>query len=521
MMGFLQRFPGSKNLTLFWGFSLLGLCFGWVSLFSRTSLWWNEASYYTHGWSVPFLALLLYARGQVKETHLSPINKGGALVLIGAFICFAIARSIGEPDPFWRFPLWAEMASLSVLTALFLHISPLQKSWKDWIPCGIYLLTCLPWPAGIETSTIHTLTGWITHWTAETLLWLGQPAEMSGRAILVDQKIVSIDQACSGIRSFQNLLSFGLFFGFYFYLSFTGILLNLFIALLISIFFNFIRAIALSWLFLEYGKEFQLTWHDFVGNITIVSSLVFLWFSSSILSRIRNRAIDSQPRKNSRQSSPKFIARAMQTFGISILGLEILIFAWFDFKSQDHKKFSWKVELGERQVDIQEGVRKVLLFDYGGQAKIDWSEGRKADVIHFGYDEESAAASLCSRNHPPDFCMGYSGLKMIEEDPEVTYQFYGDKMRFRHYKTSADLRDQSSNLHLFWGSFSVDSRIDSFEFKDSSFGEKAKWFLSGKLSFERQVLLIGMRGAKSQREARKGLYEVLSKIIHFQAPSAT
>jgi len=499
----------------------LSLIFSWGSLLLRVSLWWNEASYYTHGYSVPFLALVLFFRFSQQSADRIIIQKSRLPLFVASIVFYFFARLIVEPDPFWRLPLWIETLTLSACSIFLIRSSKIAIPTSSLALVTMYLLTCLPWPAGIETSTIHTLTGWITHWTAETLLWLGQPAEMSGRAILVDQKIVSIDQACSGIRSFQNLLSFGLFFGFYFYLSFTGILLNLFIALLISIFFNFIRAIALSWLFLEYGKEFQLTWHDFVGNITIVSSLVFLWFSSSILSRIRNRAIDSQPRKNSRQSSPKFIARAMQTFGISILGLEILIFAWFDFKSQDHKKFSWKVELGERQEDIQEGVRKVLLFDYGGQAKIDWSEGRKADVIHFGYDEESAAASLCSRNHPPDFCMGYSGLKMIEEDPEVTYQFYGDKMRFRHYKTSADLRDQSSNLHLFWGSFSVDSRIDSFEFKDSSFGEKAKWFLSGKLSFERQVLLIGMRGAKSQREARKGLYEVLSKIIHFQAPSAT
>ena len=42
-----------------------GLLIAWVSLFSRTSLWWNEASYYTHGWCVSFLALVLLARRRV------------------------------------------------------------------------------------------------------------------------------------------------------------------------------------------------------------------------------------------------------------------------------------------------------------------------------------------------------------------------------------------------------------------------------------------------------------------------
>ena len=44
---------------------LLG--FSWVSLFSRMSLWWNEASYYTHGWGVPLLALVLLAK-RLPET---------------------------------------------------------------------------------------------------------------------------------------------------------------------------------------------------------------------------------------------------------------------------------------------------------------------------------------------------------------------------------------------------------------------------------------------------------------------
>ena len=39
---------------------LLG--FSWVSLFSRMSLWWNDASYYTHGWGVPLLTLVLLAK---------------------------------------------------------------------------------------------------------------------------------------------------------------------------------------------------------------------------------------------------------------------------------------------------------------------------------------------------------------------------------------------------------------------------------------------------------------------------
>ena len=78
----------------------------------------------------------------------------------------------------------------------------------------IYLLTCLPWPAGMELEIIHTLTKWVSRLTAESLLGLF-PQRFPGNLILVDRKEVVIDQGCSGIRSFQNLFSFSLFFSFW------------------------------------------------------------------------------------------------------------------------------------------------------------------------------------------------------------------------------------------------------------------------------------------------------------------
>ena len=63
------------------------------------------------------------------------------------------------------------------------------------------------------------------------------------------------------------------------------------------------------------------------------------------------------------------------------------------------------------------------------------------------------------------------------------------------------------------GSFTLDSRVLPFEFSSTSPLAKAGWFLSGKLSYERKVLLITLEGKRTKKEATACLFQVLEKII--------
>jgi hypothetical protein len=53
----------------------------------------------------------------------------------------------------------------------------------------------------------------------EVLGWLGIPAMAHGNVIEVATGMVGIDEACSGIRSFQSSLMISLFFGEFYALS--------------------------------------------------------------------------------------------------------------------------------------------------------------------------------------------------------------------------------------------------------------------------------------------------------------
>jgi exosortase len=495
---------------------ILGLSFliPWASLLLRTSLWWNESSYYTHGWFVPVLALLLFVtRNNPKDGSIPSSKEIWIIISLTVFLFFP-SRLISEPDPFWRLPLWLEMISLSLLTFFALRfLLPGKICLSAYSLSTIYLLTCLPWPAGMELEIIHTLTKWVSRLTAESLLWLGFPAEISGNLILVDRKEVVIDQGCSGIRSFQNLFSFSLFFSFYFRHHISGISLTIFAALLYAVFFNFLRALSLSLVFLILGTDAQNDWHDTIGNAFVAMSMLAIFLTGKILKRaerenILNEGTISSAIHYSDFSKNKWIL-------VLIIALpEIATFSWFTWSARSAPEFTWEVSLGKNAENIPSGIHKVLLFDYGEQGKINFENHNQAWVVHFGYHQDSAAASLCSRNHPPDFCMGHTGIRLTDSNKLVEFPCTESTLQFRHYAKPITPYAPLSDLHVFWCSQPLDSRISHFEFASHTLMQKVTWFLSGKLSYERKVLLISLPGERTFKQAKEDLFKILKTIIH-------
>ena len=242
------------------------------------SLWWNEASYYTHGWGVPLLALVLLAK-RLPETHAEnrQTKEPGLTILFLPALLFLFFRFVGEPDPFWRLPLWGEMIFLSLLSGLFFHLQKAPIRWQTCLLAGIYLMTALPWPAGIETKVVHGLTNLISQLTTEIILLSGFPAEMVGNSIRVDQQEITINQACSGIRSLQNLLSFAVFLLIYFRFDALRSCFLFGLAGATALLCNLCRALTLSFVFLNYGESTQVSWHDTIGNFYVILSMALMF----------------------------------------------------------------------------------------------------------------------------------------------------------------------------------------------------------------------------------------------------
>jgi exosortase len=113
--------------------------------------------------------------------------------------------------------------------------------------------------------------------TVELLGWLGIPAMPHGNVIEVATGVVGIDEACSGIRSFQATRLISLFLGEFYRLNFArrlGLVLGGFA---LSLLFNLVRMTLLVWVAARNGVAAIASWHDPSGVTILVACFFSLW----------------------------------------------------------------------------------------------------------------------------------------------------------------------------------------------------------------------------------------------------
>ena len=147
----------------------------------------------------------------------------------------------------------------------------------------LFFLTAVPWPPRLEQPITSTLMRWVAGATAEILHWLGVEAQTSGGAIALRAGLVGITEACSGIRSLQAGIMFGLAVGEWFRLRPMRRVWLLALAIVFAFLTNLSRTVALS-LQAEWHGVFSVAEvHDLIGNITITSLIVGIWIAGKCL----------------------------------------------------------------------------------------------------------------------------------------------------------------------------------------------------------------------------------------------
>ena len=510
-----------------------GVLFLWVIFFTRAQLWWAEGSYYTYGWTVPPLAALLWwRRAQNCKGEKEDAATGRHWVLFVLLGIYLPLRLIAEPDPFWRLPLWAEAFSLSALTLGLAERRYGRGTWRTFTWPMVFLLTALPWPATMETQLVQGMSSQVTSFTAEMLLWSGYPAEATGHRILVDEKIIEIDASCSGIRSFQCLLAFGLFFGEYHLQSAGRRIFTLLAALSLAFGFNLVRAFSLSMISLEGTEESYETWHDPIGFMAVGCAFACLWAWSRNWKKDAkaNEIISKQIKKDepneqeigyAHQNSCIFRGKlAAWTFSLSCLLPEAFAASWFRYMATQKEGPDWAIRWPEdnnvtiQKFPISEGVEDVLQFDYGERVTIHSSEFGRAEIHFFGYDGSDPAASVCSRDHSPAHCMRAAGVKLLGGQSELAYITpSGARLVFRHYVTGTPDAYGRHPMHVYWCPWTKDERSGRFADPGLSWSEKGLNFLTGKVSFERKVLLLLFFGNRDFPTAKQDLVKLLNRIV--------
>ncbi|MDQ2919419.1 MAG: exosortase/archaeosortase family protein, partial [Verrucomicrobiota bacterium] len=169
------------------------------------------------------------------------------MIGIPALLLLLPVRLIEVANPDWRLLSWIHTLAAVTLTLLVIWWIG-GKPWLRHFAFPVaFVLVAVPWFTGIEGPIIQGLMPTIASIATETLSLFGIPAEVQGNLIRINNGVVGVNEACSGVRSLQTSLMIGLLFGELKRLSVPKRFALIFGALAIAIIANFGRAFFLVW----------------------------------------------------------------------------------------------------------------------------------------------------------------------------------------------------------------------------------------------------------------------------------
>jgi len=149
----------------------------------------------------------------------------------------------------------------------------------------LFFLVAVPWPTVIEGSLIQGLTRATTAVTVDLLGLVGTPVVQQGNVIEVATGVVGVDEACSGIRSFQATLMLALFFGHLYGLPPWRRVLLVGMGFALALAFNVGRTALLTYVASVKGVSAIKSWHDPAGVAILVGCFLSLWGVARLLAK--------------------------------------------------------------------------------------------------------------------------------------------------------------------------------------------------------------------------------------------
>jgi len=216
--------PDKNRAILKWVLLILPLGYLWFRLIDDLRLEWATNPQYSYGLVVPLLVIgLLLRRWQhAKNKNCFSVAESPWLAVWfcgGLAFLYLPTRLVEEATPEWRPVQWLLAVEIVGLTLYGIYLAG-GKGWLRQFAFPIlFFLVAVPWPTPIEAPIIQGLSRMNATLVVEVLGFLDVPAIQHGNVIEVSTGMVGINDACSGIRSFQSSLMISLFLGEYYFFN--------------------------------------------------------------------------------------------------------------------------------------------------------------------------------------------------------------------------------------------------------------------------------------------------------------
>ena len=587
-----------------WRLGLPLLLFGvlWADLVRQLSYEWAAREQYAYGWFVPFFAAALLWRRWLDRPapQLSPFNfprpvkssarevlsllhRTTSLGLLSAF-CFLLCllllpmRVIYEINPDW--PLLSWLYTLVVVGGtLYAFWLAGGLSWTRHFAFPVaFILVAVVWPYRIEKALTQGLMQVVAGLTVELLGWFNIPAFQHGNLIELSTGVVGIDEACSGIRSFQSTLMAGLLMGELYRLRMWARAGLVGCGLLLAFCFNVVRTLLLSWQASQHGLAIIDKWHDPAGMTIAVACFFTLWLLAVLIKRkwststlpsplrldsprpsdgrgikgegsgewregqgeVSPSSAASQPliapkqgeggsafshlsrRSKAKADQPSFPRTFLLAVGCWAILCLVATEVWY--RSHEVKNagvFHWTVALPEskpgfKKVELAPRTLQLLAFDADSTGQWREEDGSEWTLDFFRWNPHSMQSVISARLHRPEVCLPDAGLRQISMSPLDYFEAGPIQIPFNKYIFEAG----GQQLYVFFSLWQDGDEQSGMRTLDQS--DRIRWVLAGRRHLGQQTLEIICTGYPDMDAAEKAVRQRLPELIRLESqPTGT
>lgn len=539
-----KSFNSEQWQALFWVFAVLAAY--WLSLIHQLGAQWSVYEQYNYGWSVPFLCLFLIwqriqkpeARSQKSEVTSKrpfPFSVFGfqILIVLLAFL-YAPTRFFHEANPIWRLTSLLWTLEVIGITLVVLHItfqvsrSALRISHFIFPVC--FFLVAVPWPSGIETFLVQMFTHLNVSATVEVLGWFGIPALQHANVIEVATGSVGVDEACSGIRSFQTTLMIALFFGEFHRLNIVCRVACVLAGFALSFLFNLARTTLLTWVAAKKGVPAIASWHDPAGVTILVACFFALWLMAVWLGRNGQHSTSTILLSTPDLQSPSNAPPTFKPQLSSIRWLAIALLAWFLvveagmelwFRSYERivaGRANWSVNgkapvSGLTKAQVPAGIRTQFNFDDGFQAAGKDDAGNFWQLYYFRWFPshllKNRVAVQLAKTHGPEMCLPAIGMTLKSDLGIITVPEGSLTFAFHEFVFLAN----EQPLHVFHAIYEDQTGTTVLANRRQTTTSRLAAALAGSRNDGQSFLEVAVVGPETPEAARAALQTELGKII--------
>jgi exosortase/archaeosortase family protein len=419
-------------------------------------------------------------------------------------------RIIEEANPDWRFLSW--VLALSVVT--FSLLSIFRAGGMKWLTHFAFPicfpLAAVPWPVHFENVVVQTMMRAVATIAVEITGWLGVGAYQLGNVIQLRNGFVGVDEACSGVKTFQAGIMVALVLGELLRLQWRRRISLLLIGCGWIFLCNVFRATALVLVAANSGLEALGRWHDMIGTAALlcgmagILALAWLW----------QRAPDDVPAEA--QSSAAREAWPMQ---LAALGWLVLVFAGTEYWYRSHERqlverprweVSWPPENDTvRALPIPETVRVVLHYDDAKSAV--WEDPRGVRWwSFFAHWKPQRAALQLVRSHSPEICLPAIGRTFRATRPDLNLTAGAVPLEFRSYEF-----EQNGRPLFVFVCIQEDKRVvsGSADSEEWNLRGRLRAAFHGKRNLGQRLLEIAILGLDDFAHAADAVSKTVGEIV--------